>query len=1312
MKTRILLLSIATAQSLYAMNVDRHNFYARDYLDFGQNLGQFTPGSKNLSIIKKDGTEVALPNLPFPDFSKFNGSNRTSVGGAYTASAKHIVDPTGNRPVLNPSIKIGDSSYSDIGIKKYASDSAYTRTNKFIVEGGYKVTDFRTIKNKKEDYVTHYEGQERFIVYRTGNGLMSFDNWKASPNNKKDFTSSPGTAGGIFYMNPNSGELLITTNDSNYGPLKGAINTGDSGSPALIFNNKTQEWELIGTVHGATPNGQNRQEVSNTFWAVVNPQELESFKQQFEEQKTIDGGEYSKTDNKDSVYTDSGTININTQINQQNGGIILRGADKTLTITGSGSFAGAGIDIDEENSKVVWDTGVSGDLHKIGKGELEVSHQTNGNLRMGEGVVRLKAENSFNSVYLGNREGKLILDNQNAKQDFNQISFSKSGGSVDLNGHSISMSGVKAYNASALITNENENKVSTLTLNNANKTIIHAKLEGNINIQASAAHTSVSVANANNDDRAVIFDGGFEIQTLSGSNQYIVLQGKPVPHATWTPASCPPQFLISISGCSIGQHINKYDKPKAEQMGQGHKVVNQTVTFNQPDWIQREYKGNITLDNGSKLFIERNANVEGDITLNNGSTLTLNSKTLYIDSSDSKSLSQSIQSQSLSADVKDTITYEGALKASANSTITSQGIKSFSASIDLDNSTLTASNDEIKLLEKGLKLDNRASLTANALHIKDKTSSIWIDKDSSLTIETLKLDNSTVALNTQNENLGKKINVNQSTLNVADGSKIPKNMSLTNSTLAFENLDSTFLLNDSKFDESSRLRAKNLSHKQKDSITWNANGIKHIDVSNVLTLKDVGSGEGDDKFLALKLEDTEINFLSGGRVLVSFTHNYLDDGTVDTERVYDMILLKKLTAQEDLLVSFEGQDSNTKMQALATKTDTGIKLSFTKDNQVNADDIMNAIGNRGNHQQLLLLNDLITTNPNHPLVLDVAFNRNNTSAINRIVERIQSIDDDAKKISKTMMSNSNLQLINHHNKITSKRINTIKAANMSANNEIGSYLYASLVSDVPLVYPMDENHLVNNMWINAGGGYFDGNGQLKYFSTNIGYDRQFSFDENDVILGTLLSFGRSYADNGAYNDHVSNYGFGVYGALNHEMHELQANSNYVIGKSKKYNYLATDQMTDYGFGVSTLYKYAFKLDEHQALKPIFGLEYVFNKMAGYTLDIMRIGAYNYHALSGVLGAEYAYSDEKLFLSTALSGEKAIHRTNDKIRVGIDGSHRFIGYDLQNDRLIYHLDVMANYKINKSFVLGANVNFQTTLRGESGVGGLFKSEYRF
>ncbi|MEB2811264.1 S6 family peptidase [Campylobacter upsaliensis] len=1308
MKTRAFLLSVAVAQSLYAMNVDKDNFYTRDYLDFGQNLGQFTPGATNLSIIKKDGSKVALPDLPFPDFSKFDGSNRTSVGGAYTASAKHVVAPNRRPPVIK-SFKLGDTTYTDTKIKPYWGDSAFTRVNKFIVEGGYKVTDFRDIKKRPQDYYTNYDGQDRIIVYRSGNGLMSFGDWQGSPR-ASESVKSPGIAGGLFYLKPNEigedGKLLVGNN--NYGPLKGLTNTGDSGSPALVFNQKTREWEIIGTTWGANVS-QNK--VISTFWGIVLQSELDKLKQEYEKVKQANESSYTAEAEKDSVYNESGTISISSQINQGGGGIILRGGGKTLNITGdNGSFAGAGIDIAEEDSKVVWNTGVSGDLHKIGKGELEVTKQTNGKLRMGEGIVRLKTENSFNGAYLGNKDGKLVIDSENAISSFD-VSFSKSGGTLDLNGHSVSMSGVKAYNSNALITNENKNQISTLNLNNSNKTIIHANISGNTNIQIGNSTLSAK-NNASPTNREIIFDGGFDIKELSGNAQHIVLQGKPVPHATWRDGYITkPSFFGSGNEYFVGHYINKYDKPVAVRNNQSHMVVNQTVTFNQPDWIQRGYKGNITLDNGSKLFIERNANVEGDITLNNGSTLTLNSKTLYIDNSDSKSLNQNIQSQSLSADVKDTITYQGNLKASQDSTITSQGIKQFSASVDLNKATLTASNDEITLLEKGLKLENEAKLTAKSLHIKDTNNAISVDEKSQLSIDELKIENSTVSLNTQNENLGKTINVSQSTLNVADGSKIPQNVNLKASTLAFDNLNSTFSLNGSKFDDTSRLRAKNLSHKQNDNIAWKDNNVKHIDITEALKLSDVGSGAGEEKFLVLKLEDMQMKFEKDGEVLVSFAKD-LNKDSVEIGREYDMLLLKKLITQDNFLVRFEGQDSNSKVQALATKTDTGIKLSFTKDNQVNANDIMNAIGNRANYHQLFLLNDLIAANPNHPLVLDVAFNRNNTSAINRIVARIQKVDDDAKDIAKTLSQSANLQQINHQNKTVSKRINAIKINNLRASNEIGSYLYASLASDVPLVYPMSNDYLANNMWINTGGGYFEGSGYLKYFNTNIGYDRQFSFDENDMILGAFVSFGRSYADNGGYNDNVNNYGFGLYSALTHNAHELQVNANYIIGKSKKYNDLATAKMTDYSFGVSGIYKYAFELNENQAIKPILGLEYVVNQMAGYTLDIMKIADYDYRALNGILGAEYAYINENLFFSTGISGKKAIHSSNDKIRIGIDGSNRFIGYDLQGDKMTYNLDLMTDYKINNALTLGINANFQTTFRGESGASGLFKAEYHF
>lgn len=333
MKAKVLCVSLVVAQGLWAMNVDRYNFYTRDYLDFGQNLGQFTPGAKNLTITRKDGVVVDLPDLPFPDFSKFDGSNRTSVGGAYTASAKHIVHPR-DKFIPKPNIKLGDSSYADQKDKIYASDSAYTRVNKFIVEGGYKVTSLRDVKQNAENYMTHYKGEEHILVYRSGSGRMSFQRWDGGPG-AGDSVKTEVRAGGLFFVkkgNISDAQLLIQRNGNHYGPLKGLVNTGDSGSPAFVFNNKTKEWELIGTVHGATPADRKYQSVLNTFWAVVNPNQLAEFKKQFEKQRQIDDGQYIQERDKDSVYTESGTIVINDQVDQGIGGIILRGGVKRLTL--------------------------------------------------------------------------------------------------------------------------------------------------------------------------------------------------------------------------------------------------------------------------------------------------------------------------------------------------------------------------------------------------------------------------------------------------------------------------------------------------------------------------------------------------------------------------------------------------------------------------------------------------------------------------------------------------------------------------------------------------------------------------------------------------------------------------------------------------------------------------------------------------------------------------------------------------------------------------------------------------------------------
>lgn len=1366
MKAKVLCVSLVVAQSLWAMNVDRYNFYTRDYLDFGQNLGQFTPGARDLSIVKKNGEVVALPDLPFPDFSKFNGGNKTSVGGAYMASSKHIVHPQ-NKPVRDPNIRLGDSSYADQRVTTYATDAAYTRVNKFIVEGGYKITSLADLKKNAQDYTTNYQNKDRVILYRSGSGLMSFGDWIGNPR-ARESVKDPGVAGGLFYADLNrltNQQLLIEANGNNYGPLRGAINTGDSGSPIFAFNTKTQEWELVGTAHGGTPSGQ---KVLNTFWSVVNPQELDKFKQRFEKQSQIGDGQYIQEKDKDSVYTESGTIVINNEVQQGMGGIILRGGGKTLNITGSGSFSGAGIDIDEKDSKVVWGIEVKGDLHKIGKGELEVTKETKGNLRMGEGKVRLRAENSFNSVYLGNREGELIIENEKAISDYNQVSFSKSGGTLNLNGFNATMSGVRAYNASALITNSNENTLSTLTLNNTSKTMIHAHISGNTTIQAQAANNNSENGKNNAENRAIIFDGGFAIKELKGSGQHIVLQGKPVPHATWKPQThitmppVPPFF--GSTEYFIAHYINRYDSKDR------NKTRNETVYFEQPDWLQREYSGNISLDSGSKLYIEKNADVKANITLDN-STLEFNSKTLYIDSNDSKSLSQSIQSNSLAnSDPKNTITYKGDIIAKNSSKIESKnnGIKSFEASVYLDsNSTFTAQQDDIKLLAGGLTLLNNSTFTAKSVKVENTDSLIWIDKDSSLSLTSgITITNSPfTALYTAKEDFGKSnattptarsttssqtttptITATNSTLYIAKDSQIPSITLQNNSKVWFEYMNDNTNLSKINFNSngnggSNNIMAQTLHHEQGQNMAWrNGNNggstgssITGVTITDMLYLSNVGgtstsssnqSNSGtttsdDNRFLALDLQGTTLSFGSNARVWVEFANSHDElfaDTTLnhDGSKHYPMVKAKKLDTKGDLIVGFEGQTSRSIRQAVATHTSTGIDISFTDINQVDPSKILSDISKTLpsikdiDSRQKTLLDSLLQAQRDHYLVLDAAFNKHSVAAASQLLQGIQKIDDNAKQIAQNVSQDTNLALINEYHNVITNRINVIASNNTS---DVTAYKYAALKSDIPLGYLVGNKELMNNVWMNVGGGYFNGDGNLKYYSTNIGYDRRFGSRRSGAVVGGLLSFGGSVASNKAYSDNAMNYGAGLYTAMKFGANELQLDGSYIASLSQKSaQNVSKVESLNHSVGANAVYKYALEIGKSNAIKPLLGLEYVANMMAGYSLDLLRVNDYTYYALSGLAGLEYAYMGQSFFFSIRGAGKRAVMRSGD-VQVGIDGANRFIGYALQDNEMIYKLDCMGDYRVG-SLSLGAAMNFQATMSGRMGVSGLVKMEYRF
>lgn len=498
--------------------------------------------------------------------------------------------------------------------------------------------------------------------------------------------------------------------------------------------------------------------------------------------------------------------------------------------------------------------------------------------------------------------------------------------------------------------------------------------------------------------------------------------------------------------------------------------------------------------------------------------------------------------------------------------------------------------------------------------------------------------------------------------------------------------------------------------------------------------KSSSNDNGDERFLALNLSGMDLIFEKNARVNVKFANSHDElfaDTTLnhDGSKHYPMVKAKKLEAKGDLIVGFEGQTSRSIRQAVATHTSTGIDISFTDINQVDPSKILADISKTLpsikdiDSRQKTLLDDLLQAQRDHYLVLDAAFNKHSVAAASQLLQGIQKIDDNAKQIAKNVSQDANLALINEQHNAITNRINLLRLSRADAplNQAIRLAALKSDVLDKSLTKAALSKPLRNNAWINAGGGYFNGaggsasSGYLAYTSTSMGYDRSFGSGERSWVAGGLLSFGASFGSNSAYSENAMNYGAGLYSAMKLGANELQLDGSYVASLSQKSAQNVGEnggriESLNHSVGVNATYKYAFEIGRGNAIKPLLGLEYVANMMAGYTLDLLRVNDYTYYALSGLAGLEYAYTNKSFFFSIRGAGKKAFARAGD-VQVGIDGANRFVGYALQGDEMIYRLDCMGDYRVG-SLSLGAAMNFQATMSGRMGVSGLVKIEYRF
>lgn len=490
LKIVLLFASVAQAQS-----IDISKFYYRDYLDFGQNKGTFS-GNGSTTITGKDG-KVSVPNVPNFSASSNYGS-LTSVGRGFAVTANHVISPESQDDLRKwglSTYKIASQSVTDkdgneiYGTSKpYGRDEKFLRFDKYIVEGQVDLLDIdnttsQTDKDSEKekqnlkklktelDNFKHTDGN--VYLYQAGSGIIKLrgtSGYQGQINGAQNGETKGGGFGTLDYEAIKYADLVkcenCATGDNrgmvfNYKPdsnFNNRITSGDSGSGIYAFNQKTNQWVLLGVVSESYEHlGLNDAKIS-----FASNKDLQDYKKNFEQNINLKMTEpnlnkwmlsnttleYDKRgdtpnsshtlqNNKDIIFSGGGTIevqgNIYRNISGYAGGFVFTADSSatsakptTYTFTNANGqtylFKGSGLDIGE-NVKVEWAlrNDKNDALHKIGKGELVITTKNTettglGTLKIGEGKVTLNTNTkAFDNIYITSGRGELALKKDRAE---------------------------------------------------------------------------------------------------------------------------------------------------------------------------------------------------------------------------------------------------------------------------------------------------------------------------------------------------------------------------------------------------------------------------------------------------------------------------------------------------------------------------------------------------------------------------------------------------------------------------------------------------------------------------------------------------------------------------------------------------------------------------------------------------------------------------------------------------------------------------------------------------------------------------------
>ena len=620
------------------------NFY-RDYLDLAQNKGIFKASDAPLEFTQRNGTKFTFDKIPNNN-ARNNKGNFTSLGRSFVVTANHTLLASAATNFNENRGWFGNTLYeyaTNSTQKLYGADTTYLRTSKYIVEGQIDPLDVPNLEISSQDQTKDEANakkiEDRFrdiknsggasgeniLAYEAGTGSLALEKPKSDSDGFAEVMSATefenqnivnnalgasvneiGVAYSAVYKSHYSsvskpGVYLFMTSNRGF---RNRLLPGDSGSGFFVYDTVAQKWVLVGVLTGVEDN--------KNYASIVTARDFNDYKKEYE--NLVSGVNVlgsALVQNKDNIFSsvNGSNITLNSNLDLGHGGIVVNSGDLTLNSTNGSKIAKfAGFDIAggaSLNLNVVSDTSV----HKLGKGSLIVSSSGNKPLRLGEGVVELRALNAFDKIYLTSGRGLLRLGvNENLND---KIFFGNGGGALDLNGFDQTFNNISANSSDAKITNENSQR-ATLAINgeSGKDTIFHASIDKNIELKHSGQ------------GKELVFDGGFDIDgALSLENAKVTLQGHPKTHAIGDASVLTPLAKSKIAAAGLSEPA--------------YMDLTRPSTLSQPDWDERKFsaKDGIKL-NSSELTIGKDAKLNGDITAKNSVINLSGELTHYIDKFD------------------------------------------------------------------------------------------------------------------------------------------------------------------------------------------------------------------------------------------------------------------------------------------------------------------------------------------------------------------------------------------------------------------------------------------------------------------------------------------------------------------------------------------------------------------------------------------------------------------------------------------------------------------------------------------------------